>query len=316
MSIQSQKKIRCAVNWLCASAQQKWIPECADHKGFYFKVNFITLTLPCTNSHVTHENIFKLLLEKFLDNARANWGLNLYTWKIELQKNGSPHVHIASDTYINYRKLRTYWNKLLEKEGVLHHYREKHTGCKFEQYLHWYPTNDFVDVAKSYERWCIGNKTNWSDPNTTDVHAVLKIKDLPAYISKYMAKELNSAIMVKGLCALATPRSTSRMWGCSVALSRKFKDSIELYDGEYEPEDSSLFSDQLHHKQVLGNPDKAGVCHSVADIIFIKSHQWHTVIKGRFYRYYNQSILELRNAHKSPDVVSRLAPQAVNPLLN
>jgi hypothetical protein len=311
MSATSQKKIRCAVNWLCASAQQKWIPECAQHKGFYFKVNFITLTLPCTNSHITHENIFKLLLEKFLDNARANWGLNLYTWKIELQKNGSPHVHIATDTYINYYKLRKYWNSLLSKEGVLQHYTDKHNGCSFEQYISWYPPNDFCDVSRSYERWSLGNKMGWTDPNTTDVHAVRHIKDLPAYISKYMAKELTSEIMVQGLSALATPRSTARMWGCSLALSKKFKDTLDVYSDEYEDEDSSLFNAALHVKQILGKKDRCGIQHPVADIIFIKPYQWHSVVKGRFYRYYQRSILELRNAHKSDAVVKTMLPDKV-----
>ena len=316
MSPQSQKKIRCAVNWLCASAQQKWIPETIGHKGFYFKINFITLTLPCTNSHITHNNIFKLLLEKFLDNARENWGLNLYTWKIELQKNGSPHVHIASDTYIHYRKLRTYWNKLLQKEGVLQHYQNKHAGCKFEQYLKWYPPNDFCDVAKSHERWTIGKKTNWSDPNTTDIHSVLNVKDLPAYISKYMAKDLIAPTEVNDLVPCEVPRSTARMWGCSLALSRMFKASEDIYDGDFQPEDSCFYKGGFIIKQIMGNPNKMGLSYPVADVIFMNDHLWRTKAKGRFYKFYVNAITRLRNAHKSDHVVSMLAPQAVHPLLN
>ena len=38
------------------------------------------------------------------------------------------------------------------------------------------------------KRFEYGKKTNWSDPNTTDIHSVYKINNLAAYLSKYMAK--------------------------------------------------------------------------------------------------------------------------------
>jgi hypothetical protein len=306
MSEQSQKKIRCAINWLTTCARQKWIPECKEHKGFYFKVNFITLTLPCTGSHITHDNINKLLLAPFLDYARKMWGLSAYVWKIELQANGNPHVHLTTDTYIHWTKLRNYWNKLCSKEGLTQQYTAKYLSCKFDFYLKNNPATDLVSVANRHEQWSHGNSIGWSTPNTTDVHSVRNVKDLAAYVSKYMAKNLSETIVVKGLSALAAPTSTSRMWGCSYALSRAYKAHVEIYDGEYEPDDSCLYGGEFQVKQILGNPDKAGMRHSVADVIFLKSHHWHGKVKGKYYRVFCSVRTTIQNEYRQKDVVSKM----------
>lgn len=299
VSAQTEKKIRSAVNWLCAQARQKWVPECKEHKGFYFKVNFITLTLPALNTHITADNIHKLLLQPFLDNLRKTYFLNLYVSKIELQKNGNPHVHLTTDTYIHWTKLRNLWNKQLAKEGLLELYKSKYTGCKFADYAKWHPPTELVDVAKTYERWQYGNQSNWESPNTTDVHAVRDIKDLAAYISKYMAKDLNAEIMVKGLSAMATPRSTARMWSCSQQLSAAYSASFEMTEFNEEHQLDCLYKSALQVKQVLGNPDKYGIRHPICDVFFIKPHDWHTKIKGVLKYLYDTVKYELQNAYRN-----------------
>lgn len=314
MSEQSRKKITSAINWLVACSAPKWVAETKDHKGFYFKNNFITLTLPATDHHITHENINKLLLQPFLDYARKTWQLKNYVWKIELQSNGSPHVHLTTDTYIHHSKLRSYWNSLCSKEGLTQLYTAKYLGCSFEFYLKHNPTTPHSDVAKRWEQWNASTKQGFTSPNTVDVHAIRNVKDLAAYCCKYMAKNLDETIMVKGLSALAQPTSTARMWGCSYMLSRAYKTSVEIYDGESEEGDSSIYQDGFITKQILGNPDKAGIRHSVADVTFIKPHQWHNKVKGKLYRAYHEVRFRIFNAHKASDVVDRMAKEIIVPL--
>lgn len=41
-----------------------------------------------------------------------------------------------------------------------------------------------------------------TDPNSTDVHAVYKVKNIAAYISKYMSKDADKATTIKGVLGL------------------------------------------------------------------------------------------------------------------
>lgn len=65
-----------------------------------------------------------------------------------------------------------------------------------------------------------GVKTAWQDPNSTDIHGLYKIKNVPAYISKYMSKsETNKEL--KG-----------RLWGCSDNL-KLLKYPVYLMNDEF-----------------------------------------------------------------------------------
>ena len=316
MSAQSQKKITAAINWLTACARQKWIPECAEHKGFYFKINFITLSLSANDGSITADNIHKLLLAPFLDYARKTWGLGAYVWKIELQENGNPHIHLTTDTYIHWTKLRNYWNHLQSKLGLTQLYTAKYKDCNFEFYLKHNPATPHASVANRWEQWKHSSSIGFSSPNSTDVHSVKNIKDMAAYVCKYMAKNMSEVIQVQGLSAMAQPTFTSRMWGCSQALSKAFKTTVDIYTGEQEEGDSCLYDGSFQVKQILGNPDKAGIRHSVADVIFLKPHHWHGKIKGKFYRVFSQVKLSIQNEFRSPSIVAAMHPPPLPHSLN
>lgn len=316
MSPQSQKKITSAINWLTTCARQKWIPECAEHKGFYFKVNFITLSLSANDGSITADNIHRLLLAPFLDYARKMWSMSAYVWKIELQANGNPHIHITTDTYIHWLKLRNYWNKLQSNLGLTQLYTAKYINCNFDFYLKNNPATDLVSIANRWEQWKHSSSIGFSSPNSTDVHSVKNIKDMPAYLCKYMAKNMSEVVQVRGLSALAAPTFTSRMWGCSAALSKAFKTTVDIYTGEQEEGDSCLYDGTFQIKQVLGKPDRAGIQHPIADIIFLKPHHWHGKIKGKFYRVFLQVKLSIQNEYRSPHVINMLAPPPVTAILN
>jgi hypothetical protein len=101
--------------------------------------------------------------------------INTYIWKAELQKNGQIHYHITTPTFINYQEIRDKWNNLQRSAGLLDKYIE----------------------AKGH-----------ANANSTDVHSVKNIKDLSAYLIKYIAKESQN-----------TEKLGGKIWDCSKNLS-------------------------------------------------------------------------------------------------
>lgn len=165
LSTKSISNLRASINWLKVSAQYKkvWVKE--SNKSFWFKLNFITLTIPPQLFGCVSEKDFQKVLNVWLVYARKYFYLCNYVWKIEAHEDGRLHVHITTDTFINYRKLRTAWNRILQKNGLLElHY------AKFGYY----------------------------DPNSTDVHAVHKVDNVAAYICEYMVKKPNLPDGFKG----------------------------------------------------------------------------------------------------------------------
>jgi hypothetical protein len=151
-------QLRNSINWLCLAAKRKRVFVKAKQSSFEFKVNFITLTLPDTEKPITSADLQKDLLNPFLTYMRKYHDLKNYVWRLEFQANGKLHVHISADTFLDYRVIRNAWNRLLDKCGYL---------------------DEFFKSE--------GHK----DPNSTDVHATRKIKNMAAYISKYMSKQGN-----------------------------------------------------------------------------------------------------------------------------
>ena len=83
-------------------------------------------------------------------------GMRTYIWKAEYQSNGQLHYHILTPSWIHYEKIRNDWNNTLEQHGFLSQWR------------------------KNY-----GQKV----PNSTDIHAVYKLKNIEAYLMKYLSKK-------------------------------------------------------------------------------------------------------------------------------
>ncbi len=149
-------KLRNAINWLTTSAKHKRVFSKSDQKNFWFKVNFITLTIPPQGSNVVTEKVFKKTLHAWLMYAQKYFYLKNYVWKIESHQDGRLHIHICTDTFIHYRKLRESWNRTCAHNGLLDSHLEK-----------------------------FGNQ----NPNSTDVHATRKVNDLAAYLCEYMVKK-------------------------------------------------------------------------------------------------------------------------------
>ena len=316
MSPQSVKKITTAINWMVAASKNKWIPATATRSAFQFKINFITLTLSSTGTCINAENFHSKMLQPFIDNARANWGLNLYVAKIEYQKNGNPHAHIVTDTYLDHYKVRTYWNKLQTKVGTMDGYLAKHVGCSFAKYLEMHPPTIYCDAAKSYERWVAGKKSNWASPNSIDVHSVRNVRDMAAYLCSYMTKDIVADDMPSELKTLLSAKSTARMWSCSAILSKQFKKSYIIEGKRHDYWSETLKVATIPIAQIMGLPNKWGTSYPIAEVCYLRLGDWFNNCKGILREIYLGTILELQNAKKSLEVVKSIVSPVPSFALN
>lgn len=156
LSKKAMSKLRNAINWLVVSSKVKRVYSKRDKKNFFFKVNFVTLTVPPQSGGLVSEKLFKKALHAWLIYANKYFYLKNYVWKIEAHEDGRLHVHLCTDTFIHVRKLRQSWNRTLDNNGLL--------DLHFQKF---------------------GNK----DPNSTDIHATRKVDDLAAYMCEYMVKK-------------------------------------------------------------------------------------------------------------------------------
>jgi hypothetical protein len=210
MSPGARKRLRRAIQIMCAIAEPKSVYNQKTGKHFKFKVNFITLTLPCPQGSIPDKEIKSKVLDVWLKAAKRRFKLRSYIWRAERQGNGNLHFHIVSDTYIPYDQLRDTWNDRLNALGFIDRFEAKH-----------------------------GHR----HPNSTDVHAIKQVKNLTAYFSKYMAKgekvyedliaqppsqakaikpvKVSKTLKFKRILTRSEARIDGRLWDCSTNLKQK-----------------------------------------------------------------------------------------------
>lgn len=160
LSRKSMARLRGVINWICYLAKPKRVFMKEDKRSFYFKINFITVTLASKQVHSDRE-IKKQLLQPLLRIMRDRWKIVNYVWKAETQENGNIHFHILADKFIHWRELRDTWNTIQE-------------------------TLQYVSRSKL------------SDPNSTDIHAVRNIRNIGGYMVKYLCKNQSDRRKVEG----------------------------------------------------------------------------------------------------------------------
>lgn len=156
VSQKAQSKIKNAVNWLIQASKPKRVWDRKSGKTFTFRVNFVTLSIPQLADSPSDNIIKRDVFHPFIVYLRKYCGLRNYVWRAEAQVNGMIHFHLLTDTFLHWRKIRTVWNRKLQKCGLL------------------------ADFIARYGH---------SDPNSTDVHSVKGILNLGAYIAKYVSKK-------------------------------------------------------------------------------------------------------------------------------
>jgi hypothetical protein len=197
ISVNAGKKVKAAINMLAWLADDKPIFPDDKNCNIFFKLNFLTLTLPSNQVH-TDEQIKKLILDPFIKSCKYHFGLNNYFWKAEVQNNQRIHFHITTDCYMDKDKVRSLWNHQLNRYGYIEAYRanqiEKHRdGFYFDKNQTFinFKTNVKSKICFQTQKAAFkkGTAENWSNPNSTDIHPVLNINNIAAYVCAYLSKK-------------------------------------------------------------------------------------------------------------------------------
>jgi len=171
-----KKRINKAVALLILKSPKRYIFNPVTKKRQPFTLNFITLTVSSIKLISSVEG-YHNLLKPFLRKLRIYCNGDVsYIWKCELQERGQIHYHITCNKFVHLDFIKSTWNNLQRKNRYLDHY------------------------AKLYKTFT---------PNSTDVHAVWKVKDIASYLSKYLSK-VDKNVALK-----------NKVWDCSNDLKIK-----------------------------------------------------------------------------------------------
>lgn len=236
-------------------------------------LTFITLTL-CSDQIHQDNYIKRYMLNWFLKWLRESKGVETYYWKAENQKNGNIHFHILADRYINWQEIRSKWNQIQEHYGYIEQYRQiqknwHKDGFKVRENLldKWSKKNQL----KAYQN---GVKSNWSNPNSTDIHSLYNIKNPSSYIIKYMAK------------AEAETKVEGRLHGCSNNLKE-----IDQFEVEIDARMERLITDLINDKETnVNDQDHMQIISGNLDELIYK-YNFKLYRKWKNYLYYTFRLL-------------------------
>lgn len=228
VSRHTARKIRLAIQWLVFLARAKKVTCPDSKKTFTYKVGLATVSLPSGADSIEPHFFRKVLLTALLDAMRYHFGLRNYIWKIERQNNGRLHAHITLDQYIPHTWLNQFWNATLKKHGILDHYHRRFSVMTQGDYIRHRLKTDhqkqrerhpshaayIESIIQAYRKGC---EADWYRPNTTDIRSVRNIRNLAAYMVKYLSKDPNLGDGWKG-----------RFWSCSHALSKLRSTAVQV----------------------------------------------------------------------------------------
>jgi hypothetical protein len=218
-------------NWISAVTTAAGARMTPSNRQF----TFVTLTLPGKQAH-DDKFLHAKALNRFLIALKRKSNVVHYLWRAERQKNSNLHYHILVDSYVHYDIIRGEWNAIMKDLGYIDLYRDAqidfhHEGFKLriDKIGHW----SVESQIKAYNK---GVNCNWSNPNSTDIHALNSLDDAAKYICKYATKsdlvdeleKLKSAHKQSQIddvefeldkkkieAEIDATRINGRVWGCS-----------------------------------------------------------------------------------------------------
>lgn len=248
LSLKAYKRIKKSINWLEYIADVK-----SDKNGNEYKVSMLTLTIPSFSNSIEEKRL-KKVLNQFLTYARITYNLKSYVWKAELTKAGNIHFHILTDTILGIFDVKSKWNDLLLKEGLLDNYILKFgsmSECDYKK-LRFDQCEKFGNIYNEnqvLQAYSFGCRTGWTEPRSIQIDCIPIEDSLSGYLSKYISKSAKKeggtedGEILKG-----------RIWGCSRNLSMSNKLSFKI------EQDDTKYIQMLH--------DLTNVSRSYDDIIF------------------------------------------------
>lgn len=234
LSYKSKKQITERLEvWLNGINQHK---KSKSRKKLLFNpfISFITLTLPSPQAH-TDQEIKRKCLNNFILWMREQKGVLNYYWRAEPQKNGNIHFHILADKFINHLEVKERWNTIINLLNYVDVYSTKFQSVSFESYKLLRKEHYLKDKKRVLKAYQNGKKCNWTQPNSTDIHKLQGIRNITAYITKYMTKGDESRVI------------QGRLTGCSDSL-RDLKQKVIHCDSKIWDECFKMFRDNRIEK--------------------------------------------------------------------
>lgn len=217
LSDHALSKLSRAIEYFIFMATEKRVFSHLQNKYIKFRVVFVTLTLPSAQIH-SDKKITNKCLNQLLIELERYHNIKRYIWRAEKQGNGNIHYHLLMNEFIDYQILRKRWNRICNKLGYVDTYQKKMTEFFANGFRLSANPNDLRSPEDQRKAFIIGQRSNWTSPNSTDIHNTKKIKNIQAYISKYLKKqaqvnldeidEESDKLLVNG-----------RLWSCSHDLS-------------------------------------------------------------------------------------------------
>lgn len=235
-------RIKEKISWLYELSKNKTLINEVTGKQFSFKINFITLTLPSFQKHTSSE-ITKNCLNQFLTECKKAHNLQNYVWRLEFQKNGNVHYHIATDCYMHYKPLQEIWNRCLAKLGYIDDYAHKFNEISLLEYCKKYSNDGQTSLKTLKKRYQKGKLFEWKNPNTVDVRTVQNHKAIQFYIAKYITKKSEHSLN-KVVSTREDTVSNLRLWYCSRSLSKTT--SIQYFIDSIDPLIDKFYSTIKH----------------------------------------------------------------------
>jgi hypothetical protein len=219
----AEKRIHRTVDVFLQRSQERTIWNTVTNQQNQFRLSFCTLTIP-DEKEVDGKEAYKGL-KVFIDHFRKpptrkaiSEQLKSYIWKAELQKRGQIHYHLTANSFLNAWEVRRVWNGICFRRGWMEEYRKKY-----------------------------GN----TNPNSTDIHAVYKVRDIQAYLGKYLSKSGRVDVSeCGGIVPIFEPHINGKVWDASKDLKVP-RYSYELDGDTYERLDEGTKSGAI--KVLPGN---------------------------------------------------------------
>lgn len=182
------------------------------------KISFVTLTLSAKQFH--SDNYIKAkMLNQFISELRLLIHDFNYIWRAEKQANGNIHFHLLIGSFVPWIKIRDIWNRIQKKEGYVQKYHDKFVNISFSDYCQTLQSYDYTKINEYKQAYAYGNSTNWMNPNSIDAHGMKKVKNIFAYLSKYLSKNHSKSELSEYELA-STQKIEGRIYFCSSSISR------------------------------------------------------------------------------------------------
>lgn len=256
-------------NWITAlEAIQKYNDK--GNTWLFDKLTFATVTLSAKQMH-DEKYIKRHMLDRLITALRRKHGLSAYIWVMEAQENGNIHFHFMFNCYINWEFLRLEWNNIQRDNGYIEEYRKNQKEYHKNGYRCRHELTNTWGMEAQYKAYLEGVRTNWSNPNSTDIKRVQGVKNIEGYMSKYMTKGSDEEEL------------EGHKWGCSDNIrSLKSFESVITYDY------ADLMNKICENKEIRSFVDKYYSVHSGSHIFseIVKNKDIYTAYIAHQYEQY------------------------------